>query len=318
MVHMEIVCKYNLRRLIGRLLCHAASSLILITLSCDVVCAETVFQECSDKLGLDLRNSAAAWADYNNDGWVDLCAGGVLWRNDRAKLFKPLPDMGAGLFADFDNDGFLDYFSWSQHALFANRNGETFEKTAIPQTADCVSRGAACADFNGDGYIDIYLGGYENWQKGVTYPDMLLLNRGGRSFEKAWSDKRYRARGVTCCDFDTDGDPDIYVSNYRLQPNLLWRNDGDANLADAAASHNAIATWAGFPGGHSIGAAWADFDNDGFIDLFAGNFAHDDARGRQPHSFFLRNSGPAKDHIFENKGQCGLHYQRISGRSRLR
>ena len=61
--------------------------------------------------------------------------------------------------------------------------------------------------------------------------------------------------------------------------------------------------------GHSIGAAWGDFDNDGYIDLFAGNFAHDDSRGRQPHSFFLRNTGIKKDYVFKNMGQGGIHYQ---------
>ena len=45
------------------------------------------------------------------------------------------------------------------------------------------------------------------------------------------------------------------------------------------------------------------------MDLFAGNFAHDDSRGRQPHSFFLRNMGKENDYIFQNMEQCGLGYQ---------
>ncbi|MBN2138270.1 MAG: CRTAC1 family protein [Sedimentisphaerales bacterium] len=271
---------------------------------------QAVFEDCSVKLGLKSGNGATAWGDWDNDGWVDMCAAGEFWHNEEGKGFKKTAVMGAGLFGDFDNDGFVDYFSWSQWALLRNLKGAGFEKVAVAgDIGECICRGAACGDFNRDGYIDIYAGGYEDWERGITYPDMILLNRQGRLLEKAWSENRYRARGVTCCDFDADGDVDVYVSNYRLQPNLLWRNDGAGRFSDVAASHNGTATWEGFSGGHSIGAAWGDFDNDGFMDLFAGNFAHDDSRGHQPHSFFLKNSGPAKEYIFENKGQCGVHYQ---------
>jgi len=271
--------------------------------------AQTALKDCTASLGLDLGNGAAAWADYNNDGWVDLCAAGVLWQNQQGEAFTKVATLGQGIFADFDNDGFLDYFSWSAGQLCRNINGQTFEKIPLPQIDDCHSRGAACGDFNADGYVDIYIGGYENWGKGITYPDIILMNDHGKSWKRAWSQTRYRARGVTACDFDNDGDIDVYVSNYRLQPNLLWRNDGTGKFADAAASHNALATWKSFAGGHSIGAAWADFDSDGCMDLFAGNFAHDDSRGHQPHSFFLRNSGPKNDYVFESRGQCGLSYQ---------
>jgi hypothetical protein len=120
---------------------------------------------------------------------------------------------------------------------------------------------------------------------------------------------RFRARGVTACDFDEDGDLDIYVSNYRLQPNLLWLNRGSGEFQDVAADRNAVATSPGFAGGHSIGAAWGDFDNDGRFDLFAGNFAHVDNRGDQPKSRFLRNLGSTSGHKFEDRGPCGIHYQ---------
>ena len=47
---------------------------------------------------------------------------------------------------------------------------------------------------------------------------------------------------MTACDFDQDGDLDVYVSNYRLQPNLLWLNDGTGKLQDVAGAYNAVAT----------------------------------------------------------------------------
>ena len=93
---------------------------------------------------------------------------------------------------------------------------------------------------------------------------------------------------------------DVYVSNYRIYPNNLFRNDGNGFLNNVAPTHNAEAG-----AGHSIGAAWGDFDNDGLFDLFAGNFAH----SSQPQSRFLRNRGESADFQFEDLGQRGVYYQ---------
>jgi hypothetical protein len=200
-------------------------------------------------------------------------------------------------------------FSWPAKRLYRNAGGTIFTEVPLPDLPRSVSLGACWGDFNGDGYVDLYLGGYEDWEADVTWPSMLLINERGISFRLAWSESRYRTRGVTACDFDGDGDLDAYSSNYRLQPNQLWRNDGAGQFEDVAADYNALATSPGFPGGHSIGAAWGDFDNDGLFDLFAGNFAHQDDRGDQPKSRFLRNLGPGNDHRFEDRGECGVFYQ---------
>ena len=119
----------------------------------------------------------------------------------------------------------------------------------------------------------------------------------------------YRARGVSTCDFDRDGDLDVYVSNYRLQPNILWQNDGNGKFTDITGDFGALANGPGFGGGHSIGASWGDFDNDGNFDLFAGNFAHKDGRGNQPESVWLRNTGKEGRFKFENLGLGGGFYQ---------
>ena len=285
-------------------------SILTVGLMAAASLGQSVFVDKTSELGLEISTSQIAFIDYNNDSWVDIYNAGTLWENNQGKSFSKVFDKGSdGIWSDFDNDGYSDLFCYDTQRLFWNDHGKGLISRPFPDLSIAASRGANWADYNGDGFVDLYIGGYENWGKGITYPDVLILNQQGKSWENTWSENRYRARGVTSCDFDNDGDIDVYVSNYRLQPNLLWQNDGSAKFVDVATSHNALATWKGFPGGHSIGAAWGDFDNDGYIDLFAGNFAHDDSRGRQPHSFFLRNTGIKKDYVFKNMGQGGIHYQ---------
>lgn len=268
------------------------------------------FTDQTANLGLELGGSAACWADLNNDGWPDLCCGGTAWKNEQGQKFSRLATgLGEVIAADFDNDGFVDLFSWSNFKLYKNINGMEFIPFDFPELPPSVSLGACWGDFDRDGYVDLYVGGYEDWGNGITYPDLFLMNEKGKAFRLARTDSQHRARGVTACDYDFDGAPEIYVSNYRLQPNLLWDRNGSGNFENKAPASNVVATSDTFGGGHSIGAAWGDFNNDGLIDLFAGNFAHRDNRGNQPQSRFLKNLGAEKGYVFEDRGTSGVFYQ---------
>ena len=279
-------------------------NLILIALS------PYAFLDKTADLGLSIAGDGACWADIDNDGYPDLAAGGAVWRNIRGKGFTKIQDVGAVVAADFDNDGYIDLFSWSQMKLYRNVDGREFVPLPLPGDLPAtVSRGACWGDFDNDGFVDLYVGGYEDWGKQVTYPSLVLHNEKGKGFRLAWQQAEYRTRGVTACDFDRDGDLDVYVSNYRLQPNLLQVNDGSGGFSNQAPKYNVVATSPGFEGGHSIGAAWGDFDEDGEFDLFAGNFAHVDSRGDQPKSRFLRNRGPKYGYRFDDLGTCGVFYQ---------
>ena len=268
-----------------------------------------VFKDVTAATGLKNPNGAACWVDLDNDGWVDLCTAGGVWKNEKGKTFKRVAGVPTSVAADFDNDGLVDLFSWSARKLYHNDGEMKFTAVKLPELPPSVSRGACWGDFNGDGFVDIYIGGYEDWGKGITWPFQVLISQKGKSFKLALSKSQTRARGVTACDFDQDGDLDVYVSSYRLQPNLLWLNDGKAAFTESAKKFGVIATSKGFGGGHSIGSAWGDFNNDGLIDIFAGNFAHVDGRGDQPKSRFLQNLGAKQSYKFKDLGPCGVHYQ---------
>ena len=283
--------------------------LSLIGLFTSQTSAHPTFVDQSSELGIHLDTGPICLVDIDNDGWTDICGATGIWRNNQGKGFSRVGEGGGFVAADFDNDGYVDLFDYAHMKLYHNNQGKGFSEIPLPPLPPTVSRGACWGDFNGDGFVDLYIGGYEDWDKGITYPSFILMNQGGKSFKLAWTAAEHRTRGVTACDFNRDGNLDIYVSNYRLQPNQLWLNCGNAVFRDAAAEFNVVATSPGFEGGHSIGACWGDFDNDGFMDLFAGNFAHVDSRGDQPKSRFLHNLGPKKGYFFEDMGTCGVFYQ---------
>lgn len=259
------------------------------------------FTDVTDSLGLKgLGGGEASWGDFDDDGWVDLCVGGQIWRNEQGKRFVKIADMpGPGIWGDFNNDGLLDLYCHQSGKLFRNLNGQKFEEARIlPILPTKVCLGACWGDFNNDGFLDLYLGGYEVWP-GEEFSDVILMSDKGEKFTESWRQSPIlRARGVTAADYDEDDRLDIFVSNYRLQPNLLWKNEGNGKFTNIAPTHGAAGNQKLGAYGHTIGSAWGDLDNDGHIDLFVGNFSH--PPDYQDRSQFLRNLGPSEKYTFKD------------------
>ena len=277
------------------------------------------FVDVTDELGLGgINPHEVAWGDFDNDGWVDLYAAGQLWRNDAGEHFtqvENLPLKGIGIWGDFDNDGRADLFCWPEPSgLYRNVDGKGFEDVTnrLAKLSKTVvrSRGATWADLNGDGSLDLYVGGYETIENSTYLPDAMYHSDGKGGFVMVALNRSapQPARGIAAADFDEDGDLDVYVSNYRLAPNLLLLNDGKGHLKDVAGEYGVAGDGGLGAWGHTIGSAWGDLDNDGHLDLFVGNFSH--AAAYQDRPKFYRNLGPQKGFRFQDKSDgAGLAWQ---------
>jgi len=161
--------------------------------------------------------------------------------------------------------------------------GLTFQHTMgddkMSNIVEATGVGCAWLDFDGDGWLDIYLVNGAHLE-GVSDPrapdkerlsgasDRLYRNRGDGTFEDVTEQVGLAAgdygMGVAVADYDNDGRRDIYVTNYG--PNRLYRNLGQGKFEEVAAAAGVDDP------GFGVGCAFADVDGDGQLDLFVGNY----------------------------------------------
>jgi hypothetical protein len=180
----------------------------------------------------------------------------------------------------------------------------------LSNIVESSSGGAAFLDYDQDGYIDLYIcsGTWFEGLSGGEKPDKLpenhlYHNRQDGTFEdvtkKAGVGGPWYSMGVTVGDYNNDGYPDLYLSNYGS--NVLYKNNSNGTFTDV--------TRRAMVGGNefSVGAVWLDYDNDGLLDLYVGNYVNFDPQYKY---FYAPDGFPGpmaydsqQDVLYHNKGK---------------
>jgi hypothetical protein len=223
---------------------------------------------------------SAAFVDYDRDGWLDLYVGNNVTYSLANETVCPNPA------------GAPDY---CPPQIYGGRPDRLYRNLGHGRFADVTASalvggkfgpalGVSTADFNGDGWIDIYVANDGE-------DDLLWLNQHDGTFKETGlaagiavtaEGKAEASMGVDAGDFDNDGDEDVVVAELTSQGTNLFVNDGSGRFRDASAASGI--------GGQSLpytgwGTAWFDYDNDGWLDVLTVNGTIIMQEGRQGHPF---------------------------------
>jgi hypothetical protein len=250
---------------------------------------------------------------------------GITWiHNNAHSVERHLPEtVGAGCaFIDFDNDGWMDVIFINSgssdfytptkplsHALYRNNGDGTFTDvtTKAGVSGGTFGMGVAAADYDGDGFQDVYITSYDR--------NTLFKNTGKGTFVDVTEKAGVAAPGWSTCavwfDFDNDGKLDLFVSSfvyydrslnvmckddqnrsyyciprhYKPRPSYLYRNNGDGTFSDVSEKMGIAAHR-----GKSFGAVATDVNNDGWLDLFVAN-------DTMPNFLFLNEGGKGFEEV---------------------
>ena len=296
---------------------------------------------------IEANGSGLCWFDYNNDGLLDLYivngstleylkANGsgprssyhnYLYKNNGNGTFTEVTEAagvagfrwGTGCAAaDYDNDGFVDLFVTNVGECFLYKNNGDGTFTDIARKAGVAGgfnwhTGAAFGDYDGDGFLDLYVAAYLEpsqmlepqkkcvWRGMQVYcgptglkgaPDALYRNNRDGTFSnvtrEAGVEDRDLLNGFTASfeDFDNDGKLDIFVAN-DLGRNYLYRNVGNGKFEEVGELWGVAYPIEARPQAN-MGVAIGDYDRNGTMDIFVTTFSHD-------HYTLYKNTG---NHIF--------------------
>jgi hypothetical protein len=261
----------------------------------------------------------AAVADYDGDGFLDLFVTTLdanaskqafLFRNNGDGTFTPqnnsvpVTDIGSSVacaWGDYDNDGKIDLFvtggrgsgaPQAPNRLYHNEGNGQFTRTTTGSIVTDVGHAGGCAwgDYDNDGYLDLFVVNILGETK------FLYHNNGNGTFTRitspiviggpaGWFDTGNAAASCAWGDYDNDGFLDLMMTDEGgTAPfvNFIYHNNGDGTFTKVTT---------GSPVGEfsdSFGCSWIDYDNDGFLDLFA---IRGDQRGNALYHNNLPNTG---------------------------
>ncbi len=226
-----------------------------------------LFVDGTDRAGLgnDAWGSSAAFFDYDNDGDLDLFVVNYVDFSLDTHKWCGHGALGLRFYCDpRQHNPTLDL-------LYENQGDGTFRE--IGSEIGIIEKGnglgVACWDYDGDGDQDVYVANdmepnflYENQGDG-TFAELGLLSGTALSADGA----SQAGMGVDTGDYDADGDLDLFVTNYQLENNALYRNDGlvftEASFLTGIGEISL--NYLGF------GTLFFDYDNDSWLDLFVAN-----------------------------------------------
>jgi len=309
-------------------------------------------------------HSRLAFADLDGDGFDDIVAHSLfpnpqaaipipfehlVYHNNGDGTFTHISDesglraVQAGFFAfgDVDNDGDQDCFAGldielegEHNRILLNDGTGHFEELAgagVDETINLAGN-AVFADFNGDANLDLFVG---NGQTSYAVTDQLFFGYGDGTFQDVTSvympgGKAQPSNGSVACDYDDDGDLDVFVSTYGvstyLGANHLWENDGAGTLAEVGVARGFASLPTGnywlattgkgqdpepgkgpgeYVGSNGFGIQCEDVNGDGLADIYLTAISHpvdsDYSRKWSDPTQLLINGGPAADYAFTNE-----------------
>jgi enediyne biosynthesis protein E4 len=291
----------------------------------------------------ETTGAGCAFFDYDNDGWLDIYLinsgkcdffdpdpplRNALYKNNRDGTFTDVTTkagvsgggygMGAAV-ADYDNDGFPDLYvtQYGRSILYHNNGDGTFRD--VSEKAGVAAPGWASSavwfDYDNDGLLDLFVCQFVDFTKEknqfcgnsatqeryycvprvyAPMPSWLFHNNGDGTFtdvsqKSGIANYPGKAWGVVACDINNDGRMDLFVAN-DTAANFLLRNEGNGKFVDIATEAGVAYSSEG-NARSGMGVDAADYDGDGWTDLFVANV------DREMYSLYHNN----RDNTFDDK-----------------